>query len=253
MIDTGIVRGLKAIESVAVIPRVASTNLIARRIVTECIENELSLPQAVIIAGEQFAGRGRNDRRWSSPRGKGIYTTALVTRPLSELALVPLAMAAFIARYLRGTYGIDARIKWPNDVLVERRKIAGILMEARIQEERVFLLIGMGINVEPVQDDERPNAVAISEVAQRDFDGIEGAIRAFVHSLDDYLSRPFERETILGDWRELSVHEPGDTIHCVIGEHTLDGTWLGIDEYGRARLRTADGDIAVSAGDLFLA
>ena len=57
MIDTCIVRNLKAIESVAVIPRVASTNLIARRIVTECIENELSLPQAMILAGEQFAGR----------------------------------------------------------------------------------------------------------------------------------------------------------------------------------------------------
>ena len=54
MIDTRIVRNLQAIESVAVIPRVASTNLIARRIVTECIENELSLPQAIIIAGEQF-------------------------------------------------------------------------------------------------------------------------------------------------------------------------------------------------------
>ncbi|HEX6083794.1 MAG TPA: biotin--[acetyl-CoA-carboxylase] ligase [Thermoanaerobaculia bacterium] len=253
MIDTGIVRSLKAIESVAVIPRVASTNLIARRIVTECIENELSLPQAVIIAREQFAGRGRNDRRWSSPPGKGIYATVLVTRPVSELGIVPMAMASFIARYLRTTYDIDARIKWPNDVLVDRRKIAGILMEARVQDERVFLLIGMGINVEPVQDDTRPNAVAISEVAQRDFDGIEGAIRAFVHSLDDYLARPFARDAILADWRDLSVHNPGDTIHCVIGERTLDGTWLGIDDHGRARLRTADGEIAVSAGDLFLA
>jgi BirA family biotin operon repressor/biotin-[acetyl-CoA-carboxylase] ligase len=253
MIDTRIVRDLKAIESVAVIPRVASTNLIARRIVTECIENELSLPQAVIIAGEQFAGRGRNDRRWSSPPGKGIYATALVTRPVSELPLVPMAMAAFIASYLRREYGIDARIKWPNDVLVDRRKIAGILMEARIQDDRVFLLIGMGVNVEPVQDDTRPNAVTISEVARRGFDGIEGATRAFVHSLDDYLSRPFERAAILADWRELSVHEPGDTIHCVIGERTIDGTWIGIDDYGRAKLRTAEGEIAVSAGDLFLA
>ena len=124
MIDTRIVRDLKAIESVAVIPRVASTNLIARRIVTECIENELSLPQAVIIAGEQFAGRGRNDRRWSSPPGKGIYATALVTRPVSELPLVPMAMAAFIASWLRGEYGIDARIKWPNDVLADQMLVA---------------------------------------------------------------------------------------------------------------------------------
>src|SRR5438094_471980 len=79
-----IVDSLKTIESLAVIPRVASTNLIARRIVAECIENELSLPQAMIIAEEQTAGIGRNARSWSSPAGKGIYSTILLTRPASE-------------------------------------------------------------------------------------------------------------------------------------------------------------------------
>src|SRR3990170_4875519 len=139
MIDTSIVKHLHAIESLAVIPRVASTNLIARRIVTECIENELSLPQAMIIAGEQFAGRGRNDRQWSSPAGKGIYATTLLSRPVSELPLIPLGIANIVATYLRETYAIDARIKWPNDVLVGGKKIAGILIEARVQDERVYL------------------------------------------------------------------------------------------------------------------
>jgi len=253
MIDTRIVRNLKAIESVAVIPRVASTNLVARRIVTECIQNELSLPQAIIIAEEQFAGRGRNDRKWSSPRGKGIYATTLVTRPTRELSLVPLAMANFIASWLRSEYGIDARIKWPNDVLVDRRKIAGILMEARLQEDRVYLLIGTGINVEPVQDDARPNAVAISEVAERGFSDIESAVHAFVLAIDELLSHPFEVQDVRDDWNDLTVHKAGDAIHCVFGERTVDGTWSHIDEHGRAVLRTASGEIAVSAGDLFLA
>ena len=84
-LDTrSIVRNLRTIESIALIPRVASTNLVARKIVNECIENELSLPQAMIIAGEQFAGRGRNDRTWSSPAGKGIYATTLLTRTARE-------------------------------------------------------------------------------------------------------------------------------------------------------------------------
>jgi BirA family biotin operon repressor/biotin-[acetyl-CoA-carboxylase] ligase len=253
MIDTRVVRNLKAIESVAVIPRVASTNLIARRIVTECIENELSLPQAVIIAGEQFAGRGRNDRRWSSPPGKGIYATVLITRPLRELPLIPLAMANFIATHLRTTYGIDARIKWPNDVLVGRRKIAGILMEARIQDDRVFLLIGIGINVEPVDDDARPNAVAISEVAERGFWNVGESIREFVFAIDEFFSGPFEVGTVRDQWSSLCVHQPGDPIHCVIGERIIDGTWSRIDEHGRAVLTTAEGETSLSAGDLFLA
>lgn len=253
MIDTSLVRRLKVIESLAVIPRVASTNLIARRIVTECIENELSLPQAMIIAGEQFAGRGRNDRSWSSPAGKGIYATTLLSRPARELPLVPLAMANIVATYLRETYAIDARIKWPNDVLVGGRKIAGILIEARVQDERVYLLVGTGVNVEPVKDDARPNAVAISEVSPREFTGIETAITAFVEHMDEQLSHPLEHDEVLAQWRELSVHKPGDRIHCVVGERTIDGTWSGIDEQGRAVLNTASGTIAISAGDLILA
>src|SRR5439155_9698309 len=116
-----IVDHLKTIESLAVIPRVASTNLIAKRIVAECIENELSLPQALIVAGEQFAGVGRNARTWSSPPDKGIYATMLLTRPARELSLVPLEIAITVATYLRDVFGIQAGIKWPNDILVDGR------------------------------------------------------------------------------------------------------------------------------------
>ncbi len=253
-IDTRrIVVHLKTIESLAVIPRVASTNLIARRIVEECIENELSLPQAMIIAGEQFAGLGRNARSWSSPAGKGIYATTLLTRPATELPLIPLAIANIVATYLRDVFAIDARIKWPNDILVDGRKIAGILIEARVQDDRLFLVIGIGINVEPINDDSRPNAVAISEVSQRDFRGITAAIEAFIEHLDERLSYPFDRETVLAEWRSFSVHKPGDRITCVIGDRTTSGTWVGIDESGRALLRNGDEVMAVSAGDLMMA
>lgn len=248
-----IVPRLKTIESLAVIPRVASTNLIARRIVNECIENELSLPQAMIIAGEQFAGRGRNERHWSSPAGKGIYATTLLSRPARELALVPLAMANILATFLRDTYAIDARIKWPNDILVNGKKIAGILIEARLQDDRVFLLIGTGINVEPVHDDERPNAIAISEATSRPFTGIDDATLAFIEHIDERLAHALEHDEVLAQWRALSVHKPGDRIHCVLAQRTVTGTWAGIDEDGRAMLHTQDGTIKVSAGDLVLA
>jgi BirA family transcriptional regulator, biotin operon repressor / biotin---[acetyl-CoA-carboxylase] ligase len=252
MIDPrSLVPRLKAIESLAMISRVASTNLMARRVMDECIENELSLPQAMILAREQFAGRGRNERSWSSPPDKGIYATTLVTRPAQELALVPLAMANIVASYLRETFDIDARIKWPNDILAGGRKIAGILTEARVQDQRVFLLVGTGVNVEPWNDDTRPNATSISEHTSR-FSGIEAATVAFIEHMDDQLSRPFEHDEVLAQWRAHTVHQPGDRIQCVIGDKTINGTWMRIDEDGRAVLNTADGALAVSAGDLIL-
>src|SRR5690349_4254905 len=126
---------LRTIESIALIPRVASTNLVARRIVAECIENELSLPQAMIIAGEQFAGVGRNARAWSSPAGNGISATTMIPRATADLSVLPLAIANFIVTYLHDVFSIDAKIKWPNDVLVGGKKIAGILIEARMQDD----------------------------------------------------------------------------------------------------------------------
>lgn len=247
-----IVDHLKTIESLAVIPRVASTNLIARRIVAECIENELSLPQAMIIAEEQFAGIGRNARSWSSPAGKGIYATILLTRPASEVPFVPLAIANIVVTYLRDVFSIDAHIKWPNDILVGGKKIAGILIESRMQDDRAFLVIGVGINVEPIRDDSRPNAVAIREVSKRDFRGINKAIEAFIEHLDERVSTPFVRDTVLAEWRARSVHKQGDRISSIVGDRTISGTWVGIDDQGRALVRNGDEVMTISAGDLMM-
>ncbi len=243
---------LTTLESIALIPRVASTNLVARRVVHECIENELSLPQAMIIAGEQFAGRGRNARHWSSPAGKGIYATTLMMRPAPELPMVPLEIANIVASFLREIFGVNARIKWPNDILVGGRKIAGILIEARLHEEHVYLLVGTGINVEPVSGEDRPSSVSLAEVSPRDFRGIGPATEAFIEHMDERVTRPFDSARVLAEWRALAVHAAGDRITSMIGDAAVSGTWSGIDEHGRAVLRDGEKTITISAGDLIL-
>jgi BirA family transcriptional regulator, biotin operon repressor / biotin---[acetyl-CoA-carboxylase] ligase len=253
MIDTrAIVERLRRLESLAVIPRVSSTNSIARRIVNECIENELSLPQAIIIAREQFAGRGRNQRTWSSPAGKGIYATTLLTVSAGDLVLIPLEMASIVASFLRDVFAVEARVKWPNDVYAAGRKIAGILIEARVQESRAYLAIGVGLNVEPVADDSRPNAIALRELSPRDFRGLDETTVAFVEYLDQRLAQPLERQRVVAEWRELSIHRMGERITCVLGDRTLRGTWAGIDDQGRALLRQGQTTTVVSAGDIII-
>jgi BirA family biotin operon repressor/biotin-[acetyl-CoA-carboxylase] ligase len=247
-----IVDRLTTLESVALISRVASTNVLARRVVDECIANEVSLPTAIIIAGEQFAGRGRNARSWSSPPGKGIYATTLLTRPVAELSMVPLEIANIVASYLRETFGIEARIKWPNDVLAGGRKIAGVLIEARLHGDEAYILAGTGVNVEAAGGDDRPNSVSIAEVTPREFHGTATAIEAFIEHIDARLSQRFDRQRVLDEWRGLAVHGSGDRVTCDLGTRTVSGAWAGIDEHGRALLVADEGTIAVSAGDLML-
>jgi len=251
MIETrSIVSRLHTIESLAVIPRVSSTNQIARRVLDECIENDLSLPQAMIIAGEQFAGRGRNQRTWSSPAKKGIYATTMLTRSAAELPLLPLEMANTVATYLRDVFAVDARIKWPNDIVVAGRKIAGILIEARVQDTRAHLAIGIGINVVPFESDQRQNAIAISEASPRDFRGLDAATVAFIEHVDRRLWQSISRQSVLAEWRELSVHRDGDPITCVLPDRTVSGQWRGIDADGRALLEHRGETIRVSSGEI---
>ena len=251
MIDTRqIVSRLKAIESLAVIPRVSSTNEIARLVLDECIDNDLSLPQAIIIAGEQFAGRGRHERRWSSPAGKGIYATTLLTRTTAQLPLVPLDVANIVATYLRDTFAIDARLKWPNDIVVGGRKIAGILIEARVQDTRAYLAIGTGVNIEPFESDQRPNAIAVAQLQPRGYAGLDAATTSFIEHLDRRLSVVPAPRQVLDEWRALTVHREGDRITCVLPDRTIEGSWQGIDEHGTALIEVNGAITRVSAGDI---
>jgi BirA family transcriptional regulator, biotin operon repressor / biotin---[acetyl-CoA-carboxylase] ligase len=242
---------LEHIESIALLPVVGSTNLLARRVIAECLENELSLPAAAIIALEQTAGQGRESRAWHSPPGRGIWTTILHARPLAELSLLPLELASAIAQFLRDEYRIDAHIKWPNDVLVDGRKIAGTLIEARSREDQGFVAIGIGLNVLPLGKGAPPEAISIAEATSSIVD-LPGAIQGFLGAMDEALFRPFDRDSILDRWRGLTIHRDGDRVGFTMHGEKIDGTWRGIDENGHARIEVEGNERRVSAGDLIL-
>ncbi|HXI13169.1 MAG TPA: biotin--[acetyl-CoA-carboxylase] ligase [Thermoanaerobaculia bacterium] len=251
MIDVrAIVSRMKLFESLAWIPRVVSTNDIARRVAAECIENDISLPLAMIFAGEQLHGRGRGERTWSSPAGRGIYATTMYTRKASEFALIPLEIANLIADFLIEVCGVDAAVKWPNDVLVKGKKIAGILIDARMRESEVFLLIGTGINVRSVDSAALIHATSIEETTSLESVDLVQITTAFIEFVDSRLALPFDPAGTLDRWRKLTVHKSGESVTCQIGERNVSGIWEGIDDTGRALIRETSGLVKVSAGDL---
>lgn len=252
-IDTWeLVSRLRLIESVAIIPRVRSTHEIGRKVVAECVENEIDLPSAVIVAREQLAGRGRGARTWSSPREKGIYATFFLSCSSERLALLPLEIAVSLCNFVRDTFGVDAKVKWPNDILVGGKKLAGILAEARMREGMAYVLIGIGVNVFPHGHEHTANAVSLREVTRHESLDLDQVTIAFIEHFDQAFAATGSPEMIIDAWRGLTVHQTGDAILAVVGERSFNGTWGGIDDQGRALLRQGEKVLKIAAGDVIV-
>jgi BirA family transcriptional regulator, biotin operon repressor / biotin---[acetyl-CoA-carboxylase] ligase len=247
-----LVARLTVIESIAVIPRVTSTHDLARTIVAECLDNELPAPAVSLIALEQTAGRGRGARRWSSPAGGGIYATTIHTLPATELPLYPLYIGSVVATFLRGTYGIDAGLKWPNDILVGGRKIAGVLLEARTQEGRSSLLISVGINVAATAGQSEANATSIADSQADPAPSLAQAITRFLEFLDRHLATVPDAGTLLPLWRGLTVHRDGDRVASIVGDRSINGSWRGIDDEGHALIESDGELLTIAAGDVII-
>ncbi len=104
----------------------------------------------VVVAETQTAGRGRRGRTWFSPVAQGIYMSIILrpVMPLPQLSRIPLMAAVALAETLRAMPSLDARIKWPNDILIHNRKIAGILSEAVADMDGIdYVVVGFGLNI----------------------------------------------------------------------------------------------------------
>jgi BirA family transcriptional regulator, biotin operon repressor / biotin---[acetyl-CoA-carboxylase] ligase len=112
-------------------------------------EKNPTLDSMVIIAGQQKSGRGRQNRKWLSPKG-GIWLS-VVLRPrisVSKITLLPLAAALAVCDAIKKTTQLDAKLRWPNDVMISGKKVAGILIEISMEEDQInYAVIGIGINV----------------------------------------------------------------------------------------------------------
>ena len=191
----------------------------------------------IVTAGEQSAGRGRQGRTWSAPAGHALLLSVVVRRPLD---LLPLAAGLAVARAV----GPRAAIKWPNDVLVDDRKIAGILAEGRPQEG--WAVIGIGLNVAVRLEDLPPElhgTAATLGLRPQDI----GAVRSRV--LDELgAALALDPGALLDAYRERDALL-GRPISWASGSGTADG----IDGTGRLVVRLDGGGQAqLDAGEVHL-
>jgi BirA family biotin operon repressor/biotin-[acetyl-CoA-carboxylase] ligase len=191
----------------------------------------------LVTASEQSAGRGRQGRTWSAPAGSALLMS-LVLRDAP--ALLPLAAGVAVAEVA----GAGARVKWPNDVLVEGRKVAGILAEARPRDG--WAVLGIGLNVSLRVEDLPPE---LHETA-----GTLGLTPADVEPTLARLLEALDRALALDATALLDAYRARDALYG--GEITWtggSGRAAGIDGEGRLVVETADGGrTALSAGEVHL-
>ena len=207
----------------------------------------------VLVAEEQTAGRGRMDRRWVSPRGAGLYVSVLVRPRLSirRAGLLSFCAANAMRAAAAGAGLTDTRIKWPNDLVCEGKKICGILSACRARDgELDFAVIGTGLNL---KRGSYPEELADRAGCLEDF-GVtasrEDVLQSYLDALEPQL-RDLERggETV---FQELRAHcvTLGRQVQ-VSGETNLTGIARDIGPEGELIVETADGVLhPVVAGDV---
>lgn len=189
----------------------------------------------LITAAEQTAGHGRQGRSWTAPPGEGLLMSLVLHR---WHELLPLAAAVAVAE----TAGVDARIKWPNDVLVADRKVGGILVEARPHEGWAVLGIGVNVAVRTFPEELRDIAGSLGSAPAE----VEPFLHELLARLDHLLDAPSAE--ILDAWRARDALR-GRSITWNGGE----GVAAGVDNEGRLVVEIAGGGTtALDAGEVHL-
>jgi BirA family transcriptional regulator, biotin operon repressor / biotin---[acetyl-CoA-carboxylase] ligase len=225
--------------------------------VDECESTQLLLgpddPEgAIATTDHQTAGRGRLGRRWLEAPGTSVMVSVLLRPPAErrapELSLVAAIAVALALDDVIGGGGARAQIKWPNDVLLQGRKVAGILAEMK----GVAVVLGIGINVNQIAD-ELPEGTKLEAASLRSLDGVvrdrETVLTSLLHRLDRLYAEwragglePLRHELAARDYLRGRRIRAGETA----------GVAAGIDPAGRLLVETTAGLVYVESGEIAL-
>ena len=237
--------GLDAPYTVEYHDAVDSTNNRARELTGEGRRN------VAVVADEQTGSRGRLDRSWTAPSG-GVWCS-IVCQPDLPAAHIPLsALAAGVATVSAcREAGVEAHLKWPNDVLVGEsgarggRKLAGILTEMEGEEDRVsWLIAGIGVNANIDAAELPAEATSLRQELGADVDR-RVFVQRLLESFDELLSNP---DSVLGRWREYSS-TLGQQVRVETTNRTIEGEAVDVQFPGALVVETDSGQEVVHAGD----
>lgn len=220
---------------------VDSTQIIAQRLGLE------GVPEGtVVIAEEQIGGRGRLNRVWHSPKGTGIWMSIILRPniPIPKTPQLTLMTAVAIVQAIQDCTSIEAHIKWPNDILVNGKKLTGILTELQAEADRVHsVIIGIGINVNQKEFPEELKSIATSLLMEKGepinrADLIRSVFTRMEKLYTIYLEKGFEPIKLLWESYAISV---GKRVTARTFSGSITGKALGITEDGVLKIEDDEG------------
>jgi BirA family biotin operon repressor/biotin-[acetyl-CoA-carboxylase] ligase len=243
-------------QHITYLPTTPSTNDVARWLAIG--GDPAALHGTVVIAEEQTGGVGRLGRAWVSPEG-GIWITIILTPtiPIDHVFMITMVGAVAVARAIRRDFGLGAMIKWPNDVYIGDKKVAGVLLELAAEADTIhYCLLGIGIdaNFDPavLSPDLQRAVTTLRAELEHEVDRAEllaRLLRDFERHYD--LLEAQEYDAILREWKSMSS-TLDQHVHVNTLTKSFDGEAIDIDEYGALLVRKENGRIErVIAGDLF--
>lgn len=209
---------------------------------------------AVVVAETQTAGRGRQGRNWVSQPGN-LLVSVLFRPTLEALPFISIIGGVAAARAVRKVTGLEPQIKWPNDLLIQGRKVAGILAESAIAGDSVwYAVLGVGMNVSLNTDQTEEIAsfatsvnAAAGKVVPR-----EDLLRQFLMDLDALYLALGQDQSPIEEWQGL-LSTTGQRLEATWGNESFIGVAEGTDPMGNLLLRQDDGSLlTLTAGDVTL-
>jgi BirA family biotin operon repressor/biotin-[acetyl-CoA-carboxylase] ligase len=210
----------------------------------------------LVVADQQTAGKGRRGRTWESPAGNSIFMTLLLKPDINpnNASMLTLVSAMAVCGSIRKVTGADALIKWPNDIVIDGKKICGILTEMSAQFDYIsHIVIGIGINVhnETFPEEIQATAGSLFQACNRRFhraDLIEGFLEEFERVYEIYM-RTEDMNGLQKEYDSLLVNK-GRQVRVLDPKEPFEGKAMGITKRGELIVDTWESRKQVSSGEV---
>lgn len=200
----------------------------------------------IVCAETQTDGRGRRGRNWISAKGQGVYFSIVLRPhiPLSQAAALTLVFAVALSKAIRVTTGLEAVIKWPNDILISKKKVAGILMELSAETDHIhYIVVGIGLNVEGKAFFGLPQATSLEQQLGQGISRVQ-VFQEILRQAEEHYTL-FQKKgfaPIAKIWREYSA-----TLHQQVkiteARSTTEGIAIDIDDQGALLIQERSGRV----------